>query len=271
MIDRGSLDLPIEDPAEVAAFLDSVPLAVDRQRFTRFVLGFPRRYLAARPRVEIVKHYALMESQGGRPMVSALAADGELWKVDLICHDRQFLFSRIAGSLSARGMNIVSAEAFANESEFVLDTFRFADPEGALAPAPGRRSFQEFLEGAVVGRIDLEPLLAPRLAAHAGERWRARLTFDDESHPTATKLTLESPDVFGLLYRVTRCLSEAECNIETAYVRTPGGQAEDVFFLTRDGRRLDEATARDVGERLTALGSGPERAVERDADRGPRT
>jgi [protein-PII] uridylyltransferase len=261
--DRGSLDLPIQDPAEVAAFLDSVPLAVDRQKFTRFVLGFPRRYLAARPRVEIVKHYALMESQGDRPVISALGRDADLWKVDLICHDRKFLFSRIAGSLSARGMNIVSAEAFANESEFVLDTFRFADPESALADLSGRRAFQELLEGIVVGKVELEPLLAPRLALHAGERWRARVSFENDSHPAATKLTLESPDVFGLLYRVTRCLSDAGCNIETAYVRTPGGHAEDVFYLSKDGRRLDQATATDVAERLAALGTGPARAAER--------
>ena len=256
MKERGSLDLPIQDPAEVAAFLDSMPLAVDRARFTRFVLGFPRRYLAARPRMEIVKHYALMESRGERPVVSALARDGDSWKVDLICHDRRYLFSRIAGSLSARGMNIVDAEAFANESEFVLDTFRFADPEGGLAPDPGRRGFQEFLESAVAGSVDLEPILAARLRPHEGEDWGLHVSFDDASHPLATRMTLESRDVFGLLYRVTRGLSDAGCDIETAYVRTPGGQARDVFFLTREGRKLDGEAEQEVTARLERLGGG---------------
>jgi [protein-PII] uridylyltransferase len=160
-------------------------------------------------------------------------------------------------------MNIVAAEAFANENAFVLDTFRFADPEGALVPPPGRRTFQEFLAGVVEARIDLEPLLGPRLLAHAGERWRARASFDPDAHPEATKLTIESPDVFGLLYRISRCLSEAGCNIETAYVRTPGGRAEDVFFLTRGGARLDAAAMEEVARRLAELGTGPERGMER--------
>jgi len=43
--------------------------------------------------------------------------------------EREFLFSRIAGALSCSGMNIVAAEAFANASEVVLDTFRFSDDE----------------------------------------------------------------------------------------------------------------------------------------------
>ena len=55
--------LPIEDPAEVQAFLRDLPLALDR-KFVTFVLGFPRKYLAGTPRTDIVKHYALMASLG---------------------------------------------------------------------------------------------------------------------------------------------------------------------------------------------------------------
>src|SRR6185503_7468285 len=143
----GALDLPIAAAGEVADFLKTVPLAVDRERFAAFVMGFPRRYLAATPRGAIVKHFGMMESRGDRPFVSALAREGELWKLELVCGDREFLFSRIAGSLTARGMGIVDAEAFANAQAFVLDTFRFQDAEGVLATTPSRREFQGFLEG----------------------------------------------------------------------------------------------------------------------------
>ena len=40
-------ELSITEPEEVRAFLRKLPLAVDEERFTRFVLGFPHRYLAA--------------------------------------------------------------------------------------------------------------------------------------------------------------------------------------------------------------------------------
>jgi [protein-PII] uridylyltransferase len=253
----GSLDLPIDAASEVAAFLKSVPLAVDRERFTRFVLGFPRRYLAATARGAIVKHYALMESRGERPFVSALAREGEAWKLELVCADRDFLFCRIAGSLTARGMSIVDAEAFGNAQAFVLDTFRFADPQGALETPTSRREFQGFLEEVALGRTALEPLLRPRLAAWrppAGARFEVAL--DNDTHPTATRLRLGSPDFPGLLYVVTRALSEAGCNIEMAYVRTPGGRAEDVFFLTRQGAPLDEGVRQALTGRLAGLAAG---------------
>ena len=46
--------LPITDEREVQAFLDQIPLRVDRERFTRFVLGFPHRYLQLTAPVETV-------------------------------------------------------------------------------------------------------------------------------------------------------------------------------------------------------------------------
>jgi hypothetical protein len=59
-------DRPITDAAEVAAFLSRLPLAIDRERFTRFVLGFPHGYLEATSPAEVLKHFALVESPGAR-------------------------------------------------------------------------------------------------------------------------------------------------------------------------------------------------------------
>lgn len=66
------------------------------------------------------------------------------------------------------------------------------------------------------------------------------LVFDDNAHPTATRLRLSAPNRIGLLYLVSHTLSSLGCNIEMAYVATPGGSAEDEFFVTRDGRKLME-------------------------------
>lgn len=252
VIDSG--DLPIEDPAEVQAFLRGLPLALDRT-FVTFVLGFPRKYLAGTPRTEIVKHYALMAGLGTRPVISSLSRGGGLWKLSLITRDREFLFSRIAGALSSAGMNIVAAEAFANASEVVLDTFHFADPERRFDVDEARRTFQGFLEDAVVGKVPLEPLLRPRLEALApapGETLDVRM--DDESHPSATRLRLDCRDRFGLLYLVSRTISEVGCDIQMASVQTPGPRVHDEFYLTRGQRPLDPATREDLSRRLAGLG-----------------
>jgi [protein-PII] uridylyltransferase len=251
VIDSG--DLPIEDPAEVQAFLRDLPLALDRS-FVRFVLGFPRKYLAGTPRTEIVKHYGLMASLGARPVISSLARDGELWKLSLITRDRQFLFARIAGALSSSGMNIVAAEAFANASEVVLDTFRFSDDERRFDDDAERRKFQAFLEDAVVGKVELEPLLRPRLERlEPAPAETLGVQVDGDSHPTATRLRLDCRDRFGLLYLVSRTISEAGCDIEMASVQTPGQRVHDEFYITRAGRKLETPEEADLAARLARL------------------
>ncbi len=221
--------LPITDVSEVEALLEELPIAVQGERFTRFVLGFPRKYLISTPRAEIVKHYLLVESLADRPVISSLAKEGALWKLCLVTGDRKFLFSRLAGTLSYFGMHIVTAEAFANVNSLVLDTFHFADRKSYFAETNPRQNFQHFLEEAVQGKTDLESLLK-------------------------TRLILDCPDHFGLLYLVSRCISEEGHNIEMAYVETPGNRAYDCFYLSHRGGKLSESMQRELRTRLKHLG-----------------
>jgi [protein-PII] uridylyltransferase len=247
------LDLPVADAAEIASFVAGLPLAVDRARLAEFLGGFPRRYFAQTPRVDIVKHFALMEGLRARAVISALARGAGLWRLEIMCRDRRFLFSRITGALSCHGLNILSAEAFANRSGLVLDTFRFADPDDALARDASRRDLQAFLERAVEGRVDLDALLAGLGPPPGASTPGLEVAFENEVHPSATLLRLTGPDFLGLLYLVSRAISEAGCDIELAHVRTPGQRAEDEFFLTRAGTKLEDAERRDLALRLSRL------------------
>ena len=115
--------------------------ALDAARFMGFARGFPKRYLEKTPPLEVVRHYGLMEALGRRAVITSLAREGALWQLCVVARDRSFLFARIAGSLSAFGMNIVAAEAFANANALVLDTFRFADKgAGSRTTASGEPS-----------------------------------------------------------------------------------------------------------------------------------
>ncbi len=230
-------DLPVTDQREVKAFLDRLPLAVDRDRFTRFVLGFPRHYLGATLPVEIVRHFGLVQSLGKRAAVSSLAQEGELWRLVVVAADRRFLFARLAGSLTVFGANIVSAEAFANTEGIVLDTFSLADADGRFALPEERRRFQAYLDSVIVGRVDLETELpADARAPLAGAI--LLLDWEDEAHPGATVLRVRGRDARGLLYAISRGLSEAGANIELAHVATERGEARDSFYLTEGGKKL---------------------------------
>ena len=189
-----------------------------------------------------------MEGLGRRAVITSLAREGPLWRLCVVAKDRSFLFARIAGSLSAFGMNIVAAEAFANGNSLVLDTFRFADPGGRFEDDGERRAFQHLLEEATSGRTSLpEP---PESGTTSGT---LAPSFDDDAHPQFTRLTVEGPDRFGLLFRLARTLSEGGCGIEIAYIATPESGVHDEFFLSEGGEKLRAQTKEALEAKLRRL------------------
>lgn len=246
--------LPVTEPQEVRDFLARLPLAVDREHFTRFCLGFPRRYLATTSPVEIVKHYALVESLGSRAAISSLSREAELWKMCLLARDRTFLFTSIAGTLSLFGINVVGAEAFANRNAIILDTFTFQDVEKRLEDGAERRRFQAFVEEVAEGKRDLHAELQDRRRSSATVSRALAVAWDDEAHPFATLLKVRGQDRFGLLYDLSRVLSEAGCSIEIAHIETVGGSVRDDFFLTLGAHKLDAETKAGLTAGLIAVG-----------------
>jgi [protein-PII] uridylyltransferase len=242
--------LPITDEREVQAFLDQIPIRVDRERFTRFVLGFPHRYLQLTAPVETVAHFALVATLAGRAVSSRLARDGDGWKLVVVAGDRSRLFSRIAGSLSFFGADIVSAEAFSNSEALVLDTFSVSDAQRRFEqPEEGKR-FQAFLEKVLAGEVDLERELAAKGGPVSS---RLELLWDEEPHPAATGLTVSGPDAFGLLHAITRRIADAGLSIEIAHVETRAGRIRDTFYLTSDRRKLTAEDRRALAHALAAL------------------
>ena len=275
MTSSAGLEIPITDPAEVAAFVRGLPLAMD-PGFARFILGFPHKYLQETPRAEVVKHYALAGSLGAKPVISSLARGGSggteespplderarihsarakdsLWKLCVITRDRRYLFSRIAGALSCFGMNIVAAEAFANAGAVVLDTFRCRDDEGRFEDDALRRRFQVFLEEAVEGKADLETRLKERLEREETPAAVFEADVEDDPALHATRLRLRGPDRFGLLYSISRRLSEAGADIALAGIETVSGLVRDEFLLTRDGEALGPEGRAAVEQALRGL------------------
>ena len=255
MITIDPLSLPIVDKAEVEALLDQFPIAVNREEFVKFVLGFPRKYLQVTPRVEIVKHYFLMEGLAEKPVISSLSNEEDLWKLSLVTRDREFLFSRICGSLSCFGMSIVEAQALANAHATVLDTFQFVDTENYFSGDENRRNFHHFMEEVVEGKQDLESLIEKRHQQIASSELRSfEVQLDDDSHPSATRLSLDCQDHFGLLYLVTHCISEEGHDIIIAYVNTPGPHVHDEFYITHDQRNLTVPMQENLKRKLTLVG-----------------
>src|SRR5262249_60826903 len=87
----------------------------------------PRRSPAPPGPAEVRAHYLPARQLRAHPVRMELKQRRHLYALTLLTTDRPRLFAMIAGTLTAWGMNIVKAEAFANAAGVVLDTFAFVD------------------------------------------------------------------------------------------------------------------------------------------------
>jgi [protein-PII] uridylyltransferase len=161
--------------------------------------------------------------------------------------DRAGLFSKIAGSLSAAGLNILGAQIFTRNDGIVLDTFFVNDGRtGNLANRQQYDKFGDLLEKVLAGeKIDLSALIARQIVrqplhqAYAGERMATEIRFDNEESETRTLIEIETEDHLGLLYVISQTFSEMALDIVSARIVTECGAAIDSFYVRElDGGKI---------------------------------
>ena len=161
--------------------------------------------------------------------------------------DRAGLFSKITGSLTAAGLNILGAQIFTRNDGIALDTFFVNDGRtGNLATHQQSDKFDDFLEKVLTGeKIDLPALIArqinrqPLYQAYAGECIPTEIRFDNEDSETRTLIEIETEDRLGLLYIISQTLSELALDIVRARIVTERGAAIDSFYVRElDGSKV---------------------------------
>ena len=222
----------------------------ERKALERFVEGFPERYVRTRPSKEIYGQFQLARRLKSEAVQLDFEYAPETSAITLVSRDRPGLFAAITTALAAWGMNVVTAEAFANAEGVVVDSFRFQDTFRTLELNESERErFVASVHDVVEGRVSAEALLNGR---RRGRRKSPRVAvetsveFDDGASATSTLMQVVAQDVPGLLRTISVTLSEMRFNVEVALVDTEGETAIDVFYLTQNGNRLTAAQKREL-------------------------
>ena len=180
--------------------------------------------------------------------------------------DRAGLFSKIAGSFSAVGLNILSAQIFTRNDGVVLDKFFVNDARtGNLAARESHAKFDALLDQVLNDEtVDLSALIArqvvarPVYQAYAGERMATQIYLDNEASDTRTLIEIETEDRLGLLYAISQAFAELALDISGARIVTERGAAIDTFYV----RELDGSKVV-VPERQAAIEARLREAIAR--------
>ena len=160
-------------------------------------------------------------------------------RVTVCTWDRAGLFSKLAGSFTAAGLNILSAQIFTRTDGVVLDAFDVTSAHtGVLAAPEEQEKFNHLLAKSLVGHVDFDPLIAkqkvvnPLYQSLEGERIATEIVFDNETSGRCTVIDVETEDRVGLLHTVSQTLSELGLDISVAKISTEKGAVMDSFYVT---------------------------------------
>jgi [protein-PII] uridylyltransferase len=219
------------------------PDSSDSPERRAFLEGLPVRYLRTHTAEEIDTDMQLERRSRQRGLAVDVSKVTGGWQLSVVAAHRPGLFAAVAGTLAGFGLNVLKADACANQRGTIVDKFTFADPLRALELNPTEIDrLKKCVERVGLGKTDVRELLGnrpkpsrPSTAAHVFPR----VSFDSEASAAATLIEIVAEDRPGLLYDLASAISREGCNIEVVLVDTKAHRAIDVFYVTAVGRKLE--------------------------------
>ncbi|MCC6486692.1 MAG: HD domain-containing protein, partial [Candidatus Hydrogenedentes bacterium] len=225
--------------------------------------GLSQRYFVAFEAEKIAMHLECVEEarKTGLDIRATSNPVTGMSEVVICTRDCHGLFAKIAGCFSSQLVDINSAALFTRPDGIVVDVFMVCDARRMqpLTPAQTAKVAQVLhavlLEGEdVQEHVEralrrLFALLQPRIPIPT------RVEFDNGSSRRRTIIDIETGDRTGLLYDITRAISELGLDIATARIVTDARRVRDSFYVTQNKQKIEDP------EMLTAIREGIHQAI----------
>jgi len=209
-------------------------------KISRLINSLQTRYLMSFRSNEIIPHLRLALSRGKKTLVMQIEQhrEAQYTEMTLATIDSPGLFSQIAGVLAANSINILGAQIHTRKTGAVLDIMQVNSPIGDIVDNPEKWARVESeLSEVIEGRISVENLFEKRqepnyLHTETGRPVRLnKIEIDNDVSDRYTVIDIFANDKVGLLYNITRTLSELGLYIAVSKISTKVDQIADVFYV----------------------------------------
>jgi [protein-PII] uridylyltransferase len=201
-------------------------------------VAMPAAYLLNTSLDDMLLHIAMVARvrDAFRPIIDSRTPYGSSHtELTVVAYDdpRPGLLAKIAAVLYAHDVNLHAAQVFTRSSSdrIAIDSLWVDYRDRPLSPAK-RREVEDGLREVLTGRLSVPALLTRRGKPTETIQPVRSLVLDGHTSSVYSILDVLSPDVKGVVYRVTAALSSIGWNIHSARLSTWSGNARLAFYLT---------------------------------------
>ena len=160
--------------------------------------------------------------------------DRDATRVCFALADHPGIFSRMCGALALVGANVVDARTYTTKDGYATAAFWIQDAEGSPYEADRLPRLTQMIHKTLRGEVVARDAMQSRDKIKKRERaFRVptHITFDNEGSEIYTIIEVDTRDRPGLLFDLTRTLSNGNVYINSAVIATYGEQVVDTFYV----------------------------------------
>lgn len=226
----------------------------------------PRQYIVDTPTSELVAVLRLIRNLKDDTVHVRSTFDSETKTVEyrVIAWDRigSGCFSKMAGALAAKRLDIISAQIVTSNAGVILDSFRVVDHDyfGAV-PESRMQEVAAAIQAVLLGHSTVPELFVANTRYQVTEpkimKMPTRVVIDNDSSDKCSVIDVFANDRTGLLYVITKTLLDLDLSVSLAKIATHIDQVLDVFYVTDStGRKIQQ------GDRLTIIRDTLQQRIE---------
>jgi [protein-PII] uridylyltransferase len=221
-------------------------LGVGEGKIEALFAELPRRYFLSHTPRQIARHaqVVLRYGEGTRLVTASRDMKGGFTEFIVCTSDVHGLYGKVAGVLTACGLNILGSHVYTTSGGLALEIYRTRTPRGG--PEERRLLWAEVescLDEVLAGDVEVGELVRRRRRpvglTRPPSRKAPRVLVSNTESEFYTLVDVIADDRIGLLYDVTRTIGDHGYEIYISKAATIRDQVRDAFYLKdADGRKI---------------------------------